>query len=98
MRMRLALAAVVLAGMAVASELRKQLVRRFRLGGRRLVGPYCRPRSAPTERGSELDCVAGLHRAQRDWPIREADGVKVKVKYGQTSDEMVPAHAQSGGY
>jgi putative spermidine/putrescine transport system substrate-binding protein len=97
MRMRLALAAVVLAGMAVASGCGSSSSNGSGSSGGGSSGPNLPTSIGPTEGALNLIAWQGYTEPNVTGPFEKQTGCKVKVKYGQTSDEMYQ-FMQSGRY
>jgi putative spermidine/putrescine transport system substrate-binding protein len=97
MRLRLALAATMLAAMAVASGCGSGSSNGSSSGGGGSSGPNLPTSIGPTEGALNLIAWQGYTEPNVVGPFEKQTGCKVKVKYGQTSDEMFQL-MQGGGY
>ena len=97
MRMRLALAAVMLTGMAVASGCGSSSSNGSGSNGGGSSGPNLPTSIGPTEGALKLIAWQGYTEPNVVKPFETQTGCKVTVKYGQTSDEMFQL-MQGGGY
>jgi putative spermidine/putrescine transport system substrate-binding protein len=97
MRMRLALAAVVLAGMAVASGCGSSSSNGSGSSGGGSSGPNLPTSIGPTEGALKLIAWQGYTEPNVLKPFEAQTGCKVTVKYGLSSDDMFNL-VQGGGY
>src|SRR3954453_2246303 len=97
MRVRLALAAVMLAGMAVASGCGSSSSNGSSGSGGGSSGPNLPTSIGPTEGALNLIAWQGYTEPNVTGPFEKQTGCKGKGKYGQTSDEMFQL-MQSGRY
>ncbi len=97
MKVRLALAAAMLAAMAVASGCGSGSSNGSSSGSGGSSGPTLPTSIGPTEGALNLIAWQGYTEPNVVGPFEKQTGCKVKVKYGQTSDEMFQL-MQGGGY
>ncbi|MDX6549719.1 MAG: putative spermidine/putrescine transport system substrate-binding protein, partial [Gaiellales bacterium] len=97
MRVRLALAAVTVSAMAVASGCGSSSSNGSNSGSNGSSGPTLPTSIGPAEKALKLIAWQGYTEPNVVKPFETQTGCKVTVKYGQTSDEMFQL-MQSGGY